>query len=45
LKSSSIEDDSIGGYGSIVASRFKKSNIIITGTPVKIVKTNTYWKK
>jgi len=39
-KNTKISDDSIVGWGSIVTKKFEDKNIIIAGTPAKIVKRN-----
>lgn len=43
LKDVLIPDNSVVGYGSVVTKQFLKSNVIIAGSPAKIVKENIRW--
>lgn len=43
LKDVLIPDNSVVGYGSVVTKQFLKSNVIIAGSPAKIVKENISW--
>ena len=43
LKDVSIADNSIVGAGAIVTKSFTDKNVIIAGTPAKIIKTNINW--
>ena len=43
LKGVTIFDDSIVGTGAIVTSAISESNVILAGTPAKIVKENIKW--
>lgn len=45
LKGTSIEEDSIVGYGSIVTKSFVERGVIIGGTPATIIKRNISWLK
>lgn len=44
-KGSVIQDDSIVGAKSFVNKSFEEKNVIIAGTPAKIIKSNIYWKR
>lgn len=43
LKGTVIPDGSVVGYGSIVTKAFNEENVIIVGSPAKIVKHNIRW--
>lgn len=43
LKNSKICDNSIVGKSSIVNKKFNETNVILAGSPAKIVKTNVNW--
>lgn len=43
LKDVLISDNSVVGYGSVVTKQFSRPNVIIAGSPAKIVKENIYW--
>ena len=43
LKNTTIADDCIVGWGSIVSGKFDNSHSVITGNPAKVVKTNVTW--
>jgi acetyltransferase-like isoleucine patch superfamily enzyme len=43
LKGSFIKDNSIIATGSVVTKAFEESNVIIAGSPAKIVKENVSW--
>lgn len=45
LKNTKIADNSIIGLGSVVTKSFTQSNVIIAGSPAKIVKTNVNWNR
>ena len=45
LKGVKIKKDSIVATGSIVTKEFEKSNIILAGSPAKIIKENINWNK
>ena len=42
-KGVSIKQDTIIGTGSVVTKPFDESNVVIAGTPAKIVKRNVVW--
>ena len=44
LKDAKISKNSVVAYGSIVTRKFEKENVIIAGTPAKIVKENIRWE-
>ena len=44
LRGTSINNDSVVGFGSIVASQFPQTNVIIAGNPAKVIKDNIEWK-
>ncbi len=44
MKDVALADDTIVSIGSLVTKSFTKSNILIGGTPAKILKENVYWK-
>ena len=44
LKDASIPDNSVVGYGSIVTKQFLTPNVIIAGSPAKIIKEHIFWK-
>lgn len=43
LKGITIESDSVIGTGSIITKSIKEKNVVIAGTPAKIVKRNVNW--
>lgn len=43
LKDASVADNSVVGYGSVVTKQFLTPNIIIAGSPAKVVKENIHW--
>lgn len=43
LKGTHIRNDSIIGADSLVCKIFESSNVLIVGTPAKVVKTNVSW--
>lgn len=45
LKGSSIADDSIIGYGSLVTKKFDEPNVVLAGVPAKIVRSKVNWLK
>jgi acetyltransferase-like isoleucine patch superfamily enzyme len=45
LKGSFIANGSIVAYGSCISDHFDEKNVIIAGTPGKIVKKNVHWEK
>ena len=44
LKGSSIGDDSVVAYGSMVTRRFENNNVLIGGIPATILKSNIQWR-
>jgi acetyltransferase-like isoleucine patch superfamily enzyme len=44
-KNVSIADNSIVGWGSIVTRRFDEPNVVIAGTPAKVVKHGVNWDR
>lgn len=44
-KNTKISDNSIVGWGSIVTKEFNETNVIIAGTPAKIVKRGINWDR
>lgn len=44
LRGTSIDNDSVVGFGSIVAGQFSQKNVIIAGNPAIIIKENVDWK-
>lgn len=42
-KNVTIRDNSVIGYGSVVTRRFEQKNVIIAGSPARIVKTQIRW--
>ena len=44
-KNVKISDNSIVGWGSIVTKEFNESNVIIAGTPAKIIKRGINWDR
>ncbi len=45
LKDVSIADNTVVGAGSIVTKAFTDKNVILAGTPAKIIKTNVNWSR
>ena len=44
LKGSVVPDESVVAYGSLVTKAFEKSNLLIAGTPAKVLKENISWE-
>ena len=44
LKGASVKDDSVVGTNSVVTREFSEGNVVIAGTPAKIVREHIYWK-
>lgn len=44
LKDSQIPDNSVVGFGSMVTKQFETPNVVIAGSPAKVVKTNIHWE-
>ena len=44
LKDVKINKNSVVAYGSTVTKKFEQENILLAGTPAKIVKENIYWE-
>ena len=45
LKGASINDNSIIGFKSLVTKKYTEKNVIIAGSPAKIIKTNINWEE
>ena len=45
LKGAKIPNNSVIAKGSIVTKQFEKENVILAGTPAKIIKTNINWSR
>ncbi|WP_115609932.1 acyltransferase [Actinobacillus seminis] len=45
LKGSNIADNSVIGMGSMVIGKFNSPNVIIAGSPAKIIKSNINWDR
>ena len=45
LKGTQIPDDSIVGSGAIVTNKFLEPNIVIAGTPGRVIKENIHWTR
>ena len=43
LKNTTIADDCIVGWGSVISGKFTTKHVAIVGNPAKIVKTNVTW--
>lgn len=43
IKNSKISDNTVVGISSIVTKQFEKENVILAGTPAKIIKENIDW--
>lgn len=44
-KGTSVGNDCVVGYGSVVTKSFSDSNVVIAGHPAKIIKRNIRWNK
>ena len=44
LKGSSVADDCIIGFGSIILKQYEEENSLLVGAPAKSVKKNIEWK-
>lgn len=45
IKGSSISDNSVVGYRTLVNKKIVESNVLIVGSPAKVVKTDIIWEK
>ncbi|WP_442876668.1 hypothetical protein [Eisenbergiella porci] len=45
LKGTDIRADTVVGYGSLVTRGKDRENVIIAGTPAKVVKVGVGWKR